>query len=267
MERRLLYCCVLIPRLRSTGTGYAKSFTTSHLLCKRFVKGKTLSSSLWLTRHISDPYVRQAQIEGYRCRSAYKLIEIDQKHNLLKKGSVVVDCGAAPGAWSQVAASKMMNTIVKPKKSPPSTIQDKKKQNYSSEYGLIVAVDINNIDPIEGVTTVMGDFTVQGTQDKIREILNGRPIDLIMSDMAPNASGFKAMDQECILKLAQSVFDFSKVMLAPHGSLLCKIWQGPETKGFMKEMSVYFATVNRLRPKATRKESSEFFIIAKDFKH
>lgn len=214
------------------------------------LKGKKHSSQLWLTRQIQDPYVELAKRENYRCRSAYKLLEINERFKILKPGKIVIDCGAAPGSWTQVAV-KFTNANAKQK----------------SAIGTVLGIDKQPIYPIEGATLLNGmDFTAATSQNKILNILNGRKVNVFLSDMAPNASGIRDLDHENIMQLVYSVLKFALQIIHINGIFVCKLWDGKKSLQLEKDLTRFFKYVKNIRPKATRDESTEKFLIAREFK-
>ncbi len=202
-------------------------------------KGRKLSSSLWLKRQLNDQYVAMAQKEGYRSRAAYKLLEIDKKFNVFSKNKIILDLGAAPGSWSQVVK------LYSPAK--------------------VIAVDLLEIQPIKEVEIIQGDFTDFKTIHLITELIDNKKIDILISDMSPNLSGHKNTDHVRIIALCEAVFNFAKEMLAPNGVMIMKIFQGGTEKELLKEIKKYFRQVYHFKPESSRKESSEMYLIAKDF--
>lgn len=214
------------------------------------LKGKKHSSQLWLTRQIEDPYVELAKRENYRCRSAYKLLEINERFKILEPGKIVIDCGAAPGSWTQVAV-KLTNANAKQK----------------SAIGTVLGIDKQPIYPIEGATLLSGmDFMAATSQNKILNILNGRKVNVFLSDMAPNASGIRDLDHENIMKLAYSALKFALQIIHINGIFVCKLWDGKKSLQLEKDLTRFFKYVKNIRPKATRDESTEKFLIAREFK-
>lgn len=214
------------------------------------LKGKKHSSQLWLTRQIEDPYVELAKRENYRCRSAYKLLEINERFKILEPGKIVIDCGAAPGSWTQVAV-KLTNANAKQK----------------SAIGTVLGIDKQPIYPIEGATLLSGmDFMAATSQNKILNILNGRKVNVFLSDMAPNASGIRDLDHENIMKLVYSALKFALQIIHINGIFVCKLWDGKKSLQLEKDLTRFFKYVKNIRPKATRDESTEKFLIAREFK-
>lgn len=208
------------------------------------------SSRIWMTRQLNDPFVKQAKAENLRCRSAYKLIEIDDRYQLFQQGSVVIDCGASPGSWSQVAAKRVNARI-----------------DDDSCYGKVVSIDLQSIEPIENVQLLEGcDFTEEATQTKIERILNGRQANVVLSDMAPNSTGNKHLDHDKISELCMSVLKFSTSVLTPGGHVLCKIWDGQNRELLVKVMERMFQVVYIVKPASSRSDSSEIFLLGQRYK-
>ena len=203
---------------------------------------KTTSSKQWLKEHFDDVWVRKAQEAGYRSRAAFKLLEINQKDRLLRPGTVVVDLGAAPGGWSQVAEQ-----LVKP-------------------GGFVLASDILDMEPVEGVDFIKGDFTEEACFTEILQALGGRAVDLVMSDMAPNMSGMSDIDQPRAMYLIELAVDFASRTLRPGGSLLMKVFQGEGFTELLRDLKARFGTVVNRKPEASRSRSREVYVLAKDFR-
>jgi 23S rRNA (uridine2552-2'-O)-methyltransferase len=203
---------------------------------------KSQSSRQWLRRHVNDPYVQRSKREGYRSRSAYKLIEIDERDRLLKPGQVVVDLGAAPGGWSQVAAKRV------------------------GSAGWVVAVDILPMEPVAGVTFVQGDFTSGKGVEAVQAALAGRRADLVLSDMAPNLSGIAVSDQARSMYLAELARDFAQLQLKREGAFLVKIFQGAGYDDYLKSLRRAFLKVVVRKPDASRDESAEQYLLARGLK-
>jgi 23S rRNA (uridine2552-2'-O)-methyltransferase len=193
------------------------------------------SDKRWLRRHVTDPYVRQAKAQGYRSRAAFKLLELDSKERLLRPGATVVDLGAAPGGWSQVAAEK-----VKP-------------------GGRVIAVDLLGIAPISGVTALKGDFR----EAPLVETLKGTKADVVLSDLSPNVSGIADVDQARALELALAALDFSRRSLKPEGVFLVKAFHGESYGELVARLKQGFSKVKAVKPSASRGESSETYLVAR----
>lgn len=192
-----------------------------------------------MREHINDPYVQQAKAEGWRSRAAFKLMEIDDRDKLLKRGEVVVDLGAAPGGWSQVAAKRVGDT------------------------GLVFALDLLDMQPIHRVEFIQGDFREDAVLHQLEEKLAGRKIGVVLSDMAPNISGVSLVDQARGMYLAELGLEFSKQNLKPDGAYLVKVFQGADFDAFIKAMRATFATVATRKPKASRDRSAELYLLGR----
>lgn len=193
----------------------------------------------WMQRHLNDPYVQQAQRDGYRSRAAYKLVELDQRDRLLRPGQVVVDLGAAPGGWSQVAAKR-----VAPK-------------------GRVVAMDLLEMEPIGGVELLRGDFREEADLERLRALIGEVAVDLVLSDMAPNVSGMAAVDQPRMMYLVELSMDFAWRFAKPGGSLVVKAFQGEGFDATLKAMRQQYQMVNIRKPGASRSTSREVYLVAK----
>lgn len=219
------------------------------------LKGKSSSSAKWLTRHLNDPYVKKSRYEQYRARSAFKLIEIDDKYKLLKPGMVVVECGAAPGAWTQVLTRRL------------ELAEEKSSEEKSENASLVISIDKNPFQSVPGAITIPNtDFTSPFGQAKILSALNDRKVDLICSDMAPNATGIHSVDHEAIINLVFCALKFSLTVLQVNGNFLCKIWDGHQTKVCIDMIDKFFTQVHRIKPPSSRDDSSEDFILARGFR-
>ena len=207
-------------------------------------KGRSLSSKLWLERQLNDPYVARARREGFRGRAAFKLIEIDDKHRLLKQGARVVDLGAAPGGWSQVAA---------------------KRVGAAAGKGKVVAIDLLPMAPVAGVETIQRDFLDPRAPDEIKALLGGRA-DVVLSDMAANATGHRRTDHLKIMALAEAAADFAREVLAPGGAFLCKVLQGGTETALLATLKRDFAAVKHVKPSASRADSAELYLLATGFR-
>lgn len=209
------------------------------------VKSKRVNRA-WLHDHLTDPYVKLAQKEGYRSRAAYKLKEIDEAHGLVRPGYRVVDLGAAPGAWSQYLRRRLA-----PQGAAPGALD-----------GAIVALDVLPMEPIEGVAFIQGDFRDDPVMDQLEQALGGRQVDLVVSDMAPNLSGVAAADAARIEHLVELAVDFSLRHLAgPHGALVCKVFHGSGYSQWVKLFKNSFRIVKPVKPKASRDRSAETFLL------
>ncbi len=204
--------------------------------------GRSKSSSRWMQEHFDDEYVKMAQAQGYRSRAVFKLKEIQDKDQLIKPGMNIIDLGAAPGGWSQYARQ----------------IIGKKDK--------IISLDILAMDPLEGVDFIQGDFREQAVLDQLFAVLDGAPINLVMSDMAPNMSGNKGVDQPRSIYLGELALETAKAVLAKEGLFLVKLFHGAGFEEFYKEVQQSFAKVVIRKPKASRPRSNEVYILAKGFK-
>lgn len=200
------------------------------------------SSGRWKQRQMRDPFVRQAQSGGWRSRAVFKLQEIDARERLLRKGATVVDLGAAPGGWSQLAAEKVGPT------------------------GRVVAVDLLEMEPLAGVEVIQGDLTAAEVQADVLAALGGAPADVVLSDMAPNITGHWSVDGPRAMELAGSVLDACATLLRPGGSLVIKLFQAEGFELFVKEARRHFAAVRMRKPPASRAESREMYLVAADFR-
>ncbi len=198
------------------------------------------TSKQCIKEHVNDPFVQLAQKEGYRSRAAYKLIEIDERDHLFKPGGVVVDLGATPGGWSQVAAAKV------------------------GASGRVIALDLLPLQPLARVEFIQGDFREDGVLAQLEETLGGQKIGLVISDMAPNISGIDSADQARAIHLAELALEFAVANLKPGGAFLVKVFQGVGFEEFMKVMRKYFARVVSRKPKASRDRSSEVYLLGLD---
>jgi 23S rRNA (uridine2552-2'-O)-methyltransferase len=208
-------------------------------------KGRKIGSTRWLQRQLNDPYVAEAKRLGYRSRAAFKLIEIDDKHRLLETGAAVVDLGAAPGGWSQVAAARAQ--------SPDGG-------------GLVVAADVAPIEPLPGVEILQLDIESEDAEARLKAALSGRLADLVLSDMAAPATGHKQTDHLRIIGLVEAAYDIAGRILAPGGSFLAKVLQGGAGQGLVALLSKDFETVRHVKPKASRADSAETYVLAKGFR-
>jgi 23S rRNA (uridine2552-2'-O)-methyltransferase len=202
---------------------------------------RTLSSKLWLDRQLNDPYVARARREGFRSRAAYKLIEIDDKQGLLRRGASVVDLGAAPGGWSQVVA---------------------KRVGAAEGSGHVVAIDVLDMLPIPGVQFVRLDFLDASAPDTIKALLGGCA-DLVLSDMAANATGHRATDHLKIMALAEAAAEMARDVLKPGGAFLCKVLQGGTETALLAQLKKDFAGVKHVKPAASRADSAELYLLAR----
>lgn len=204
---------------------------------------KTASSRKWLDRQHSDPYVKQAQREGYRSRAAYKLLEIQEKDRIFRPGMRVLDLGAAPGSWCQIAAR-----LVGP-------------------GGSVVALDLLPMDPLPGVRILQGDFREPEMLERLCATLGGEPLDLVLSDMAPNITGMSVVDQPRAMYLVELALELARLRLQPGGSLVVKVFQGTGFDEVLLEIRQSFARVVSRKPKSSRSQSRELYLVAKGFHH
>jgi 23S rRNA (uridine2552-2'-O)-methyltransferase len=227
------------PRKPGASPGASKDTTRGLSVALRSGRGRTTASQAWLRRQLNDPYVVAAKAQGWRSRAAFKLIEMDDRFHLIRPGMRVVDLGAAPGGWCQVA----------------------KKRGA----GEVVALDLLPVDPMAGVTLLQGDFNAPDMPAKLMALLGG-PADLVLSDMAPNTTGHNATDHLRIIALAEMALDFAVRVLAPGGAFVAKVFQGGSEKQMLVPMKQAFATVRHAKPPASRKESSELYVVATGFR-
>ncbi len=203
---------------------------------------RSKSSDRWLKEHFDDTWVKRSQADGYRSRASYKLIELDEKDHLFRSGQIVVDLGAAPGGWSQVAVDRV------------------------GDKGAVIASDILPMDPIAGVSFVQGDFTEQSVLDSLLELLGDRRADVVISDMAPNMSGMAAVDIPKAMGLIELALDMSQKVLAPGGVLVAKVFQGEGFEILLKAMRQSFSSVVSRKPDSSRARSREIYQVCKGFK-
>ncbi|HEV7274726.1 MAG TPA: RlmE family RNA methyltransferase [Devosiaceae bacterium] len=208
-------------------------------------KGRKVGSTLWLQRQLNDPYVAKARAEGYRSRAAYKLKELDDRYKLLRRGMRVVDLGAAPGGWSLVAAAATGSTEQQP---------------------LVVGIDYLEMDPIPGVILLQQDFTEESAPAALIAALGGHKADLVLSDMAAPTTGHKATDHLRIVHLVEIAADFAIQVLAPGGTFVAKVFQGGTEHELLAMLKRHFASTLHAKPKASRAESAETYLVARGFK-
>lgn len=208
---------------------------------KDHVRDKTMkhSSRRWVERQLNDPYVAEAKRQGYRSRAAFKIIEMDQQLHLFKPGMLVVDLGAAPGGWSQVAAQKKAK---------------------------VIALDILPMEPVPDVTFLHMDFMDEDAPEALIAAMGGQPADLVMSDIAPNTIGHKQTDHLRIMGLIELAYDFAIQVLKPGGTFVAKVFQGGTQGELLKQMKLDFETVKHIKPPASRKESAEQYVVARGFR-
>jgi 23S rRNA (uridine2552-2'-O)-methyltransferase len=205
---------------------------------------RTLSSQKWLERQLNDPYVARAKREGYRSRAAYKLMEIDDKYRFLKLSGRVVDLGAAPGGWTQVAAQRV---------------------GAGEGRGKVVGIDLLPVEPFAGATFLQLDFMAPEAPERLVELLAG-PADVVLSDMAANATGHRKTDHLKIMGLAEAAADFARAVLAPGGAYLAKVLQGGTEGALLADLKRDFATVRHVKPAASRSDSAELYVLATGFR-
>jgi 23S rRNA (uridine2552-2'-O)-methyltransferase len=203
---------------------------------------RTKSSHQWLQEHVNDPYVKQAQRDGYRSRASYKLLQLNEKDKLIRPGMLVVDLGSAPGGWSQVAGRLV------------------------GEKGRVVATDILPMDPLANVEFVQGDFTDEAVLREILERLGGRQPDLILCDIAPNISGVDSADQASSMYLVELALDFARQALKPRGDFVAKVFQGAGSDAYLKDVRSSFDKVLVRKPAASRPRSREVYLVARGLK-
>lgn len=210
------------------------------------MKVKTKSKKVnkaWLHDHITDPYVKLAQKEGYRARAAYKLKEIDETFHLIRPGQLVVDLGATPGAWSQYVRRKLAGS------------------EHGGLQGSIIALDILDFEPVADVTFIQGDIREDAVLEELQKVVNGRPVDVVVSDMAPNLSGIASADSARISHLVELAVDFAVNHLKPEGALVCKVFHGSGYSQLVELFKQHFKVVKPCKPKASRDKSAETFLV------
>ena len=205
----------------------------------RTTKGRSAASQRWLARQLNDPYVAAAKQQGFRSRAAFKLVELDERFRLIRRGAKVLDLGAAPGGWTQVAMQR--------------------------GAARVVAVDLLPFDPVTGVVMLQGDFTDPEMQARLVTELGGKA-DLVLSDMAPNTTGHAATDHLRIMALAEAALDFAAEVLAEGGGFVAKVFQGGAERSMLVRLKQQFAVVRHAKPPASRKESSELYVVATGFR-
>jgi 23S rRNA (uridine2552-2'-O)-methyltransferase len=205
----------------------------------RTAKGRTGASQRWLSRQLNDPYVAAAKQQGWRSRAAFKLLELDDRFHLIRRGALVVDLGAAPGGWSQ-AAVKL-------------------------GAAKVVGIDLLPVDPVAGATLLLGDFTDPAMPDRLAAELGGKA-DIVLSDMAPNTTGHVATDHLRIMALADAALAFAVEVLAEGGGFVAKVFQGGSERQMLEQMKRHFASVKHAKPPSSRKESSELYVVATGFR-
>jgi 23S rRNA (uridine2552-2'-O)-methyltransferase len=216
---------------------------------KAGTKSKNLNRA-WLHDHLSDPYVKLARKEGYRARAAYKLKEIDETLGLLRPGQLVVDLGASPGAWSQYVRRKFARKEAGSGGAAAGALN-----------GTIIALDMLEFEPVEGVHFIQGDFREQPVLERLEALIGGRPVDVVLSDMAPNLSGIASSDAARMADLVEMAVDFARRHLKPQGALVCKVFHGSGHGQLVELFKRSFRVVKSLKPKASRDKSAETFLI------
>jgi 23S rRNA (uridine2552-2'-O)-methyltransferase len=202
-------------------------------------KGRSAASQRWLARQLNDPYVAAARQQGWRSRAAFKLAELDDRFRLIRRGALVIDLGAAPGGWSQVAVKR--------------------------GAARVVGIDLLPVDPVAGATMLQGDFTDPAMQERLIAVLGGKA-DLVLSDRAPNTTGHAATDHLRIMALAEAALEFALGVLAEGGGFVAKVFQGGAERAMLESLKRHFVTVRHAKPPASRKESSELYVVALGFK-
>ena len=203
---------------------------------------RSKTSAAWLKEHVDDIWVKKAQQDGFRTRASYKVMELDEKDRLIRPGMTIIDLGAAPGGWSQVVARKLNGN------------------------GVIIASDILPMDPIADVDFVQGDFTEEAVFEDIMALINNRPVDLVISDMAPNISGMASIDQPSAMYLVELALDMAQQVLKPKGDFVAKVFQGEGFPEYQQMLKQQFERVLIRKPKASRARSKEVYIVAKGFR-
>ncbi|MGJ3494449.1 Ribosomal RNA large subunit methyltransferase E [Piscirickettsia salmonis] len=202
---------------------------------------KSKSSSRWLQEHRDDFYVQKARAEGYRSRASYKLKEVQEKDKIIRRGMTVIDLGAAPGGWSQLAA------------------------DWAGASGCVIGLDLLPMDPLENVIALQGDFTEKAVYDRLVATLADRPVDIVLSDMAPNMSGIDTSDQAQAMYLVELALYFAEQTLRPGGDLLVKVFQGVGSQEYIKALRAKFTKVVTRKPAASRPRSREIYLLARNF--
>jgi 23S rRNA (uridine2552-2'-O)-methyltransferase len=225
---------------KNSGGASQKGHRQIHTKVKT-ARGRKNSSTRWLQRQLNDPYVQMAQKDGYRSRAAYKLIEIDDKFQILRSGKNIVDLGSAPGGWTQVCVQRVKGSKV-------------------------IGIDLQKVDPIEGSIQIQEDFTEEAGLNKLNEALKGKKVDIILSDMAAASCGHSLTDHVRIISLCETAFDFAKENLNIGGVFVAKILRGGTEKELLDDMKKHFKTVKHFKPESSRKDSSEMYVVAIDFR-
>lgn len=222
----------------------AKGSRELHVKVKT-AKGRRLSSKLWLERQLNDPYVLRAKKEGYRSRATFKLSEINEKFHLLKKDMHIIDLGCAPGGWLQYASNKI---------------------GIDKGKGALIGIDLQEVEPVSGCTIIQGDFLEQEMMDKLKELSPNGKVDMVMSDMAASSTGHKKTDHLKIIGLCEAALWFARQVLNPEGVFLAKVLQGGAERDILNDLRSDFKVVRHVKPNASRKDSSEMFVLATGFR-
>lgn len=234
------------PRTKGSGSALGASGGQRDLNVRlKTARKRTASSQRWLERQLNDPYVTAAKRAGYRSRAAYKLIEIDDKYRLLKPGGRVVDLGAAPGGWSQIAAERVQAVTGR---------------------GQVVAIDMLEMEPVAGVISAQLDFMEDGAEDWLKSKLEGGAADVVLSDMAAPTVGHAKTDHLRIMNLAEAAAHFAADVLAPGGAFLCKVFQGGTERDLLDFLRQRFSVIRHVKPPASRADSAELYVLATGFK-
>ncbi len=234
-----------MPPKGISGTGAGRRSDRDLKVRVKTAKGRKLSSTLWLQRQLNDPYVARARAEGYRSRAAFKIMELDERYHLFRKGQRIVDLGIAPGGWSQVAAPIVGST---------------------QENPLIVGIDYLDVDPIDGVIIHKKDFNDAEAPQALIDALGGHQADVVLSDMAAPTTGHRATDHLRIMQLVELAADFAIRVLAPGGTFVAKVFQGGTEHELLHLLKRHFETTIHAKPKASRSDSAETYLLARGFK-
>lgn len=234
-----------MPPKGISGTGTGRRSDRDLKVRVKTAKGRKIGSTLWLQRQLNDPYVARARAEGYRSRAAFKIMELDERYHLFKKGQRIVDLGIAPGGWSQVAAPIVGST---------------------QENPLIVGIDYLDVDPLDGVIILKKDFNDEDAPQALIDALGGHKVDVVLSDMAAPTTGHRATDHLRIMQLVELAADFAIRVLAPGGTFVTKVFQGGTEHELLHLLKQHFATTMHAKPKASRAESAETYLLARGFK-
>jgi 23S rRNA (uridine2552-2'-O)-methyltransferase len=228
---------------KSGKSGKASSSGTREIKVRvKTAKGRKISSKLWLERQLNDPFVSRAKREGYRSRAVYKLTEIDDKFRFLKKGAVVVDLGAAPGSWSQVALERVM------------------------PGGKVIGIDLQHIAPLPGATFIEGDFLENEPFEELMQLMEGKKANVVLSDMAAAACGHTQTDHLRIMSLCEAAADFAFSVLEKNGVFLAKVLRGGAERELLDKLKQHFASIKHIKPSASRADSSEMYVLGQGFK-